>query len=225
MADISVANTSSDLSGKTVLTAEGTYTQTGPITFDRDPNPPFVVTSGSAVVPNLDADKVDGLDSSYLLAFANQTGTVALASQVSGNLPLSNLGTFVFTSYTPTWGNTGTANTLGNGSVAGAYLQVGKLVLFFISLTWGSTTASGNGTWTFTLPVTGSSTYAAGSVNDAQYADSSASQTYRGSVGNVSTSVIFPYTNASPMAAVTALAPFTWATGDSCIIRGWYVAA
>lgn len=38
------------------------YTQTGLITFDRDPLKPFAVSSGSAVVANLDADKLDGKD-------------------------------------------------------------------------------------------------------------------------------------------------------------------
>jgi len=33
---------------------------TGAKTFDLDPSAPFIVTSGSAVVTNLDADKVDG---------------------------------------------------------------------------------------------------------------------------------------------------------------------
>jgi hypothetical protein len=41
------------------------YTQSALVTFDRDPAAPFAVTSGSAVVPNLDADKLDGLDSTY----------------------------------------------------------------------------------------------------------------------------------------------------------------
>lgn len=40
------------------------WTQTGLITFDRDPSAPFAVTSGSAKVANLDADLLDGLDGS-----------------------------------------------------------------------------------------------------------------------------------------------------------------
>ncbi len=36
------------------------FTQTGLITFDRDPAAPFAVSSGSAKVPNLDADLLDG---------------------------------------------------------------------------------------------------------------------------------------------------------------------
>lgn len=62
-----LANTSASLSGKTVLTAEGSPTVTGLITFDRDPSAPFAVSSGSAYVANLDADKLDGKEASELM--------------------------------------------------------------------------------------------------------------------------------------------------------------
>ena len=78
MADIQVANTDSDLSGNTVVTEENAYTITGLHTFDRDPNAPFAVASGSAVVANLDADLLDGQEGAYYLAAANATGTLAV---------------------------------------------------------------------------------------------------------------------------------------------------
>ena len=78
MADIQVANTDSDLSGNTVITEENAYTITGLHTFDRDPNAPFAVASGSAVVANLDADLLDGQEGAYYLAAANATGTLAV---------------------------------------------------------------------------------------------------------------------------------------------------
>ena len=61
----------------------GTASVTGLWTFNRSPNAPFAVEAGSAVVPNLDADKVDSYhhDQSLLIAasptFANLaiTGT------------------------------------------------------------------------------------------------------------------------------------------------------
>lgn len=64
MADISVTNTSADLSGKTLVTTEGSRTVTGLLTYDRDPSAPFAVSASSAVVPNLDSDKVDGYEAS-----------------------------------------------------------------------------------------------------------------------------------------------------------------
>jgi hypothetical protein len=46
-------------------------TITGAWTFDRDPLAPFSVTSGSAVVTNLDADKLDGYDESAFAKLAD----------------------------------------------------------------------------------------------------------------------------------------------------------
>lgn len=61
------------------------YTQTGLITFDRDPSAPFAVTASSAKVTNLDADKLDGLDSTaFSLAFSDSAGLRALLSDETG---------------------------------------------------------------------------------------------------------------------------------------------
>jgi hypothetical protein len=59
------------------------------------------------------------------------------------------------TSYTPTWGVlSGSAPSLGNGTLSGVYFRLGALLHIGISLTWGSTTsAAGTGIWTFSTPV------------------------------------------------------------------------
>src|SRR5262245_26789338 len=95
-------------------------------------------------------------------------------------------------SFTPTWGNTGTANSLGKGSISGSYITAGKLVIFRILLTWGSTTSSGSGNWTFTLPATAESF--GGRMASAESFDSSAGQTYAGTTVNSTTAVIAPAT-------------------------------
>jgi hypothetical protein len=51
--------------------------------------------------------------------------------------------------------------------------------------------------------------------------DSSAGSSYGGFVINSSTTVVTPTTNASPVAGITATAPFTWATSDVLALRGW----
>jgi microcystin-dependent protein len=62
-----------------------TYTQTGLITFDRDPLAPFAVSANSAKVTNLDADLLDGQNGADYHDAAQLTGTVnALA------LPIAN---------------------------------------------------------------------------------------------------------------------------------------
>ena len=65
MPTVSVLNADSNLSGKTLITKENDYTITGQMTYDRDPSAPFVVSAGSAVVANLDADLLDGQHGQY----------------------------------------------------------------------------------------------------------------------------------------------------------------
>lgn len=71
-------------------TFSGANSVTGLVTFSRNPSAPFAVAAGSANVPNLDADKLDGLDS---LAFAQTgltnawTATQSFLVGVSGGLP------------------------------------------------------------------------------------------------------------------------------------------
>ena len=62
------------------------YTQTALITFDLDPAAPFAVTSGSAVVTNLDADKLDGLNSTAFGLVANPLSQFAAttSAQLAG---------------------------------------------------------------------------------------------------------------------------------------------
>ena len=77
MADIQVTNTDADLSDNTLLTEENAYTITGLHTFSRSTNAPFAVVSGAAVVANLDADKLDGIQAT---GFVKADGTVALSA-------------------------------------------------------------------------------------------------------------------------------------------------
>lgn len=140
MADIAVANTTSNIQAQTVILAGRDQTITGLHTFDRDPSAPFAVSANSAVVTNLDADKLDGLDWT--------TG-------------------FAWTSYTPTWAGTGGSPSVGNGTISGSYWTQGKVALVFFSLTWGGTTTANSATaWTFSIPVTATRLQGAGMAFD-----------------------------------------------------------
>ncbi len=83
MANVVVANSSSNLSGDTLLTAENAETKTGLLTFDRDPSAPFAVSSSSAKVTNLDADMVDGFHAADLAG-----------ASVGGNETITGVWTF-----------------------------------------------------------------------------------------------------------------------------------
>lgn len=81
-----VTNTDIGLNGKTIINAEDNQTITAAKTFDRDPNPPFLVSANSAKVDNLDADKLDGLDSldyARLVADNAFTGTISATGTIN----------------------------------------------------------------------------------------------------------------------------------------------
>lgn len=57
------------------------------------------------------------------------------------------------TTYTPTWTSTGTAPAIGNGSLTGRYMKIGRMVFCEINMIAGSTTTFGTGNYSFSLPV------------------------------------------------------------------------
>ena len=81
---VSVLNTTSSLSGKTLAKLEDSQTFTGAKTFDRGASAPFICVSGAAKVDYLDADKLDGETGADYHAAANLTGQVAIANGGTG---------------------------------------------------------------------------------------------------------------------------------------------
>jgi hypothetical protein len=82
---ISVLNSDAGLAGTTLLNGESAQTVTGLKTFDRDPSAPFAVSSGSAVVTNLDADTVDGVHAADFVSSAStQVANRVLAGPTTG---------------------------------------------------------------------------------------------------------------------------------------------
>jgi len=119
--------------------------------------------------------------------------------------------------YTPTWGNTGTANTLGNGSLTGAYRISGRTLQFRETLTWGSTTAAGSGAWTFTFPVTVGAGAAASAIPVIILDATVGNQVAVGKYFTATTWV--PYSVAAP-GGVTATTPMTWTVSDALSATG-----
>lgn len=134
--------------------------------------------------------------------------------------PLVALGG-VWNVYTPTLGGF----TLGNGSTGGAYLQVGKLVIFHAYFVFGSTSAAATAAPTLTLPVTAIST--ARQLFQAAFWDSSAGAPYSAYAANwSSTTVVTMYTATGEVwESCTTSTPFTWATDDAIYVSGTYEAA
>jgi hypothetical protein len=57
-----------------------------------------------------------------------------------------------WTSYTPVWSSTGTQPVRNNGTLTGAYKDVGRFVHVRIELVFGSLTTAGTGAYSFSLP-------------------------------------------------------------------------
>lgn len=57
-----------------------------------------------------------------------------------------------WTSYTPTWHSTGSAPSIGNGTITGRYAVVDKICFVEIVVLWGSTTTNGSGAYRWGLP-------------------------------------------------------------------------
>lgn len=198
---INVLNTDSGLSGKTIVNLEDAQSVTGLKSFNRSPNAPFAVQSGSAVVTNLDADKLDGQEGAYYLALVNFTGTTS--------------------TWNPTWTGSGGNPDIGNGTLNARYIQFGKLVWIDLHIVFGSTTSAGTGSWSFSLPVTAAN--ANGQSMSCVLFDSGTN--YRTGVGFLSSTTILRGMIDSASDYVGAGVPITWASGDEIRISGWYIAA
>lgn len=135
-----------------------------------------------------------------------------------------------WTTYTPTWGVTsGTASTIGNGSLVGRYQQVGKTVHFAAQITMGSTTTYSTSQWTLSLPVTAVSASTLRQIVPGRVFDNSPSNGYIG-VGHINTDpdVMALEVQSAVSAGTDAMRqgfPITFATGDQVQFTGSYEAA
>jgi hypothetical protein len=127
--------------------------------------------------------------------------------------------------YSPAIGGTGWA--LGNGTVTGRYQRVGRLVNFFASVVWGSTSTYGGSNLTLTLPVAARTS---NQIINFRLVDVGTT-TLVGSALTVSASAtITPVvlgsagTYVNEQAGLTTTVPFTWVSGDSVSFSGTYEA-
>lgn len=143
-------------------------------------------------------------------------GQVLTAAQLNQYLPQT------YTSYTPTWGVvSGTAPSIGNGSLTGSYAQFGKLVVGHIRLVAGSTTTYGSGTYTLSLPVAAVST-GLGTIGTASLVDV-------GVTGYFRFAALFTTTTCTigdqAAASWSNSAPFTFGNTDTATVTFSYQAA
>lgn len=131
-----------------------------------------------------------------------------------------------WTSYTPSWTASTTNPTLGNGTLVGRYMLIGKTCHVSITLTIGSTTTVGAGTYLFGLPFAAAS----GGPNYLGVARFTASSVWIGqasfSAGSSVMNVTFPPNSSTTtgvnMSATTPAAP---ASGNTATISATYQTA
>lgn len=113
--------------------------------------------------------------------------------------------------YTPVWTATTTNPTTGNAIITGRYAALGQVVHMVIEFTYGSTSASGSGTWEFSLPpIPAANAIARGA---AQLTDTGTAN-YAAVAALSSTTKLVLMTTAIPAGFVGSTVPFTWATDD-----------
>jgi hypothetical protein len=127
-------------------------------------------------------------------------------------LPTSKDRLFYSSNYTPVWTTTGTAPSLGNGTLTGRYTITGRLCTVQFKLTAGSTTTFGTGNFQITLPFVSSGGQEAQGIS--RIVDDTVG--YYVAVINVSSnsSIMTFYTTTSVTAIVSEAVPMTWATND-----------
>lgn len=135
-----------------------------------------------------------------------------------------------YVAFTPAWTAAGVAPVLGNGTLSGRFVQIGKLVSYTMFFQAGSTTTFGTGVWNFTLPVTASASLPASTPIGVVYSlDASASAVNFSPLVfanttqiNIQSPVTWP---TGTQNIYTNLIPWTWATSDTIWATGTYEAA
>lgn len=126
--------------------------------------------------------------------------------------------------YTPTLTSSGTAPSLGNGSLSGQYMVVGKACTLLITFRHGTTTNLGSGNISFGLPMPVKAT-GLRPVGLAALRDVGTNNYYRAVILDVGATVATYFVqldNATNVNFVTATAPWTWGNGDSLELQITY---
>lgn len=160
---------------------------------------------------NAVADEVDTDLNTLYTVLQGGIGTTHIASDAA--IDFSKLASAAWTSFTPTW----TGLTLGNGTSAAKYQQIGKWVVFKGKLTCGSTTnTTGTGNPLISdLPVTAA---AATDYGSAHITDSSAGNNQPAVCVTSSTTALSFYSGSNSTQAVAGGYPtgyFTAGAGNS----------
>lgn len=129
-------------------------------------------------------------------------------------------------SFTPTWTAATSNPSLGNGTLIGKYIQLGKTIHFRVKLVFGSTTTSGTGAWRFDLPVAPHADYSSNTgLNVGGYAENNGVAGYSidgARIDSGSTIIVQSPNGGNVYQSGT---PFAWGNLDFLSFHGTYEAA
>lgn len=126
-------------------------------------------------------------------------------------------------SYTPIWAATTTPPVLGNGTIQGRYMQIGKTIWFTAFLQIGSTSTFGAGYYSLSLPVPVAAIVPLAAWNfPARINDASAGSTWPTNAICLNANAVAFNSSGNPTGGCTPTSPMTWAVSDVLSVTGCY---
>lgn len=220
------------LSGKAYALAQGFIPHAGQRVWLVPIGNTYLITGAvNAQTPQGFWQSPDGADSGVELgggSFFDTTAGLYLETDATilGDLVLADGVVGEWVSYTPTLGTiSGTAPTVGNGTLTGYYTRVGKTVIASVRLQFGTTSTFGEAgaAWTVSLPVataTGMTFYGVG--NAVCYDQSTVAGRTTAAVWHASTTTV---RFNPPGGDITSTFPFTWTNQDQFRFTFVYIGA
>jgi hypothetical protein len=128
-----------------------------------------------------------------------------------------------------TWTATVSLPNIGDGRLECRYRRSGGQYFFNLALQFGSTTSSGSGAWSFSLPgaVGGADHGTFGDIAASWTAPATARQASSGSDWSGTAQIVVTQNHQADIAitfgdhTADAVTPFAWAAGDVLIVTGW----
>lgn len=118
-----------------------------------------------------------------------------------------------WTAYTPSWTATTTNPVLGNGTLTGRHMKIGRTCFVQIDLVTGSTTTYGSGGYSFSLPFTSASVGTRTGIAHVFLSQRYLGQFHVASSATTGT-LFFPASGSvSNLTQAANNVPFTWANG------------
>jgi hypothetical protein len=168
-----------------------------------------LVKNGAVAIETLG----DSIDASMAELKGGTTGQVL---SKTSNTDMNFTWTGASTSWTPTI----TSLTIGNGTIAGSYVKIGKLVHARFIATLGST-SSVTGNFIVSSPTT-----ANGAINANIFYEDSGVQLFNGVYEQSGSALYLRAPNATTtyvsLTATSSTVPFTWGSGDKLIVALTY---